>query len=291
MYIYGETGNTSIGNDSDSGTMFEAIPWSFYPDDKVRFWVHYGMVILGFVLALITTVAQWTNPAPYGKHSKQDANWGCEIPQRLGHIISDAVPGVVLFILVFFLYGNQRQPVNIVFLVLFQAHYIHRGIIHPIIMRYSSPTVPLGITLGGFFPNAMFHFLCADFIGNAKYADNYHYDPRFIIGLVLFIIGYIINKWADWKLRELRKQRSKNSYAGYYIPYGGMFELVTCPNYFGEFVEWFGWALATWSLAGLVWFLFGVATFFPRSWHNHKWYQQQFENYPSNRRAMIPFIY
>jgi hypothetical protein len=29
-------------------------------------------------------------------------------------------------------------------------------------------------------------------------------DPRFILGLLLFIAGYIINRWADWKLRSLR---------------------------------------------------------------------------------------
>lgn len=58
---------------------------------------------------------------------------------------------------------------------------------------------------------------------------------------------------------------------GYYIPYGGFFELISCPNYFGEFVEWLGWSLATWSVAGLVWTLFALATFLPRSWHNHKW--------------------
>ena len=30
----------------------------------------------------------------------QEAKWGPPIPQRLGHILSDAVPGVLLFILV-----------------------------------------------------------------------------------------------------------------------------------------------------------------------------------------------
>ena len=59
---------------------------------------------------------------------------------------------------------------------------------------------------------------------------------------------------------------------GYYIPYGGLFELITCPNYFGELVEWLGWSLATWSLAGLVFTLFAAATFIPRSWHNHNWW-------------------
>lgn len=29
-------------------------------------------------------------------------------------------------------------------------------------------------------------------------------DPRFILGILLFVVGYIINRWADWKLRSLR---------------------------------------------------------------------------------------
>ena len=29
-------------------------------------------------------------------------------------------------------------------------------------------------------------------------------DPRFILGILLFVAGYIINRWADWKLRSLR---------------------------------------------------------------------------------------
>jgi hypothetical protein len=32
-------------------------------------------------------------------------------------------------------------------------------------------------------------------------------DPRFSVGIIIFIIGYIINKWADLKLRSLRETK------------------------------------------------------------------------------------
>ncbi|XP_052777394.1 3-oxo-5-alpha-steroid 4-dehydrogenase 1-like isoform X1 [Mya arenaria] len=282
----------------------QAIPWSLYRDDETRFWVHIGLVILGFLLSVITLIAQWAKPAPYGKHEGSEAgNWGPMIPQRLGHIFSDAIPGVLMFILVFYLYGDSRGTVNYIFLALWLCHYIHRGIIHPLTMRYRSGQVALGITLGGFFPNCLFHFLNADFIGSAVYASNYYYDPRFICGIVIFVLGFVINRWADYKLRSLRRPKTEDGKvmtslqtnvdgdSGYFIPRGGLYEVISCPNYFGELVEWLGWSLATWSLAGLVWALFGAATFLPRSWHNHNWYKRQFEDYPSQRKALIPFIY
>lgn len=264
-------------------------PYSLYETDTTRFWVHYGLVILGAVLALVTAVAQWRDPAPYGKHERKDQNWGPLIPQRLGHFLSDALPGVVLFVLVFVFYGTQNKNyINYIFLAMFLSHYVHRGIIHPLIMRYRNPRVAIGITLGGFFPNCLYHFVNADFIGSAEYHSNYYYDPRFIVGVILFCAGYVINRHSDLKLRSLRDTKGCT---GYYIPYGGFFELVTCPNYFGELVEWIGWSLATWSFAGLVWTLFCAATFVPRARHNHAWYKSQFDSYPPNRKSLIPFLF
>lgn len=46
----------------------KAVPWHLYRNETTRFWVHYGLVILGFVLAVVTIIAQWAKPAPYGKH-------------------------------------------------------------------------------------------------------------------------------------------------------------------------------------------------------------------------------
>lgn len=50
---------------------FSGHPYSLYETDTTRFWVHYGLVILGAVLALVTAVAQWRDPAPYGKHERK----------------------------------------------------------------------------------------------------------------------------------------------------------------------------------------------------------------------------
>lgn len=36
----------------------------------------------------------------------------------------------------------------------------------------------------------------------------------------------------------------------YQIPCGGMYELISCPNYLGETIEWIGYAITTGSIAG-----------------------------------------
>jgi len=271
--------------------MFEAIPYTFYESGTTYFWVHFGLVILGFVLAVITCITQWVKPAPYGKHEREDPNWGPKIPQRLSHIISDAITGILMFSLVFFLFSTEvadKGILNYVFYGLFMVHTLHRGLIHPLTMRYRSSSVPIGITIGGLMPNVLYQWLIANHIGVAGYDSSYPYDPRFILGILIYVVGFVINRWADFKLRSLR---STKGCTGYYIPYGGLFDLVVMPNYFGELVQWIGWTIATWSLSGVVWTLFCAATFVPRSRHNLQWYKEQFENFPSNRKALIPFIF
>ncbi|GFO37126.1 3-oxo-5-alpha-steroid 4-dehydrogenase [Plakobranchus ocellatus] len=274
--------------------LFEPIPYDFYKYGTTYFWVHFGLVIVGFVLAIITFLSQRLHPAPYGKHDSPDAKWGPLVPQRLAHVMSDAVPGVLWFVLIFFLYSKEhsdKEVINYIFFGLFLVHTVHRGIIHPLLMRYKSSKVAIGICLGALIPNFLYHFLNANHISVARYHDNYYYDPRFILGVLLYVIGFVINRWADWKLRSLRNTKGETSCVGYYIPYGGLYELVSCPNYFGETIQWIGWTLATWSLSGLVWTCFSAATFFARAYHNHMWYKENFENYPPNRRAIVPFIY
>ena len=89
---------------------------------------------------------------------------------------------------------------------------------------------------------------------------------------------------SDNILLRLRKPGG----SGYSIPRGGAFRYVSCPNYLGELLEWAGWALATWSLAGLAFFAYAVANLLPRALSHHRWYREKFEDYPAKRRALIP---
>jgi hypothetical protein len=70
-----------------------------------------------------------------------------------------------------------------------------------------------------------------------------------------------------------------------------MFEYVSAANYFGECVEWFGFAVASWSLSGLAFSIFTLSNIGPRACHHHQWYKEKFgSKYPKDRKALIPFI-
>jgi protein-S-isoprenylcysteine O-methyltransferase Ste14 len=103
----------------------------------------------------------------------------------------------------------------------------------------------------------------------------------------MFLIGFSINFQSDSILRNLRKPGE----TGYKIPRGGFFRFISAPNYFGEMVEWTGWAIATWSMGGAVFAIWTFANLFPRALSNHRWYRESFgDQYPKERRAVIPFL-
>lgn len=63
---------------------------------------------------------------------------------------------------------------------------------------------------------------------------------------------------------------------------------VTSPAYLGELIAWAGFALLTWSLAGVIIFLITAGNLVPRAFATHKWYQEKFPDYPPERKALIP---
>ena len=273
--------------------------------EEARFWIHWALVILGFLFAIVTFFFQLKRPARYGRHDRGTGK--LYVPQLIAAIATELIPGVIFFTILYFAQGrNYSQPANVVFYCLFTIHYIHRGIIYPFYAlcgRYCSGKMALFYPLVTFVANLLYHYINADFIGTACYLPGYYYDPRFVIGVVLFVLGFVINVSHDvyigilrvWKKRQ-GEEDSKDTVTGdnerlYYLPQCGLYKIVMNPNYVGEGLEWFGWTIATWSLSGLVWWMFVMATFIPRARHNLKWYKRHFDDFPKYRKGLIPFIY
>ena len=82
----------------------------------------------------------------------------------------------------------------------------------------------------------------------------------------------------------------KNKGPGYHIPDKFLYKYLSAPNYFGEIIEWIGWAILTWSISGVVFLIWVIANLFPRAISHHRWYKSKFEDYPKTRKAIIPGI-
>jgi len=224
--------------------------------------------------------------APYGRHSRP--GWGPTIHRTAGWVIMES-PAVLVFVACFLASDRRRDPVAIVFLLLWQLHYAYRAFIYPFRLRGGQLRMPLSVVAMAFGFNVMNGYLQGRGIftlGPVRGAD-WFTDPRFIVGVLLFLGGYALNQQSDIILRGLRAPGD----SGYKIPVGGAFGLVSCPNYFGELVEWLGWAMLTWSPAGLVFFLWTAANLVPRARSHHRWYLERFPDYPRDRRAVIPWLY
>ena len=148
--------------------------------------------------------------------------------------------------------------------------------------------MPLVVVLMAIFFNAANSYINGAFLFHLmpNHAENWHTSLPFLMGSALFASGMFINIQSDNILLKLGKTKEGN----YQIPRGGLYQWLSCPNYFGEIMEWCGWALATWSLGGFSFAAWTMANLIPRAISHHRWYRQQFPDYPKTRKAILPFL-
>ncbi|CAG0882136.1 unnamed protein product [Darwinula stevensoni] len=224
--------------------------------------------------------------APYGRYTS--TRYGkLTIPSNLAWFIQESS---CFFTALYVLLTTLRRSipsVNKVLLFMFFAHYFQRGFVYPYLMKKSQEH-PLFITLNAVLFCVYHGYLQAFYLVEAAtYPAHHFYTPQFLLGSALFLIGMGTNMHSDHLLRSLRGSGE----SGYKIPRGGIFEYVSAGNYFGELLEWWGFALASWfSLPALSFAVFVALFLIPRGMHHHKFYQEKFEDYPKNRKAIIPFI-
>ncbi|MEE2733399.1 MAG: 3-oxo-5-alpha-steroid 4-dehydrogenase [Pseudomonadota bacterium] len=247
----------------------------------------FNSLLIGvFASALLTVLVLLFVNAPYGRH--QSSGWGPTISVRLGWVLMES-PASLVFLYCYFSGAQAFELAPMILLVLWQLHYLHRSFIYPfqIKVKPGARTTLLVIALGALYCGIN-GYLNGTYIAHYGTHLNQDWlsDPRFAIGVGLFGFGYYLNKKSDHMLQALRQQHPGE----YQIPYGFGFRWVSMPNYLGEIITWSGFALASWSLAGLSFVVFTMANLVPRALANHRWYRETFTDYPQDRRAVIPYI-
>ena len=242
------------------------------------------LVLAWIALAVILFPLLLKVKAPYGRHTSK--KWGPLINNRAGWMLME-LPSLILFAtlaLTGTLYGKLW-----LFFGVWILHYTNRIFVYPLRTRTRGKKIPLLIVLLASFFNLVNGFVNGYWLGHLagsleRVAGSPEIDPALIAGIILFAGGFLLNQVADSYLISLRKGKG----GGYFIPFHPVFKYISCPNFTGEIIEWAGFALMTWSLPGLSFAIWTAVNLIPRALHHHRWYRENFPDYPERRKAVIP---
>lgn len=245
------------------------------------------LLITQFALTIPVFILLVYVKAPYGKfgHSGRAVFvWD----SRIAWMLMELPAAATIFVMYLNSPAREEGSLSVVYLLIWEFHYLYRTFVFPFLMKGSRKNFPGIIVLSAWFFNVMngfingyFLFYLRPIIDGKVFTQNF-----FIIGVIIFFSGFFIHSYSDALIRGLRKKYGE----GYHVPRGGLYRWISNPNYLGEWIQWSGWAILTWSLPGLAFSLFTFANLFPRALANHQWYLNEFENYPSERNAFIPMF-
>lgn len=241
------------------------------------------------VLAVAVFVALFYVNAGYGVFVSR--RWGPTVSNKAGWVMMEA-PVFILMTVLWLLSPRRCDAVPLCFLALFQLHYFQRSFVFPFLIK-GKGRMPLTIVAMGVVFNAINAMMQGGWIfylaPEGLYDTAWFATPQFIFGTAVFVFGMAVNLHSDYIIRHLRKDGDTK----HYIPYGGMFRWVSSANYFGEFMEWVGFAILTWSFSGAVFALWTFANLAPRAVALRRRYEAEFgeEFTKLNRKSILPFIF
>lgn len=198
------------------------------------------------------------------------------------------------------LHKDPRRVV--VLIVLWGMHFVRR--FGEVLLVH---TYKRGISLLEVIGSVVYYSLFGFWIAwSINYNIDYLTPPSYIFlpGICLYVVGATGNFICHLQLRAMRKGKRRkvsdmveDPVSKHVIPYGGCFNLVSCPHYLFEIVTWLGFALATFTLAAWMFFLVGLMTLVVYAIKRHNAYKSVFygrnamPTYPQSRKRLIPYIF
>ena len=239
-------------------------------------------------IAIVVHITMFFVTAPFGRHTTE--NWGISINNKTAWIVME-MPSLLIMIYFLFRGHNSFNSYVWILFVLWIIHYFNRTLIYPFRIKATPKKMPLVIACSGAWFNLVNAGLNGYYLSELAPSDKYNASwltsLPFIVGILLFFCGLIINWKADTILINLRKPGE----TGYKIPQGFLFKYVSSPNLFGEIMEWSGFALMAFNLPALTFMVWTFANLVPRAKNHHDWYLKHFPDYPKERKIVFPFLF
>ena len=249
----------------------------------------YNLLLKSMVaMASVVFVALYFVKAGYGKF--RTPGWGFSINNKTAWVLMEAP----VFFTMAVLWLQSADPwllPQLVLFLLFELHYFQRSFVFPLLLK-GKGSMPVCIMLMGVTFNVVNGMMQAGglfLFPPAEYADGAAYliQPRTLAGIAIFFAGMAVNIHSDHVIRSLRKPGDTN----HYLPERGMYRFVTSANYFGELVEWTGFAIASSTWASWVFVLWTAANLVPRAAAIYNRYAEEFGDVVYSRKRIIPFVY
>ena len=251
------------------------------------------LLLIGFAYALLVFAASFVGTAAYGgRFGLKGKKQGLKLGSRMGWIIME-LPGLLVFPVIYFMGTNAYEAVPLFFLAIWMMHYSNRALITPMLMRVQPGTpasFSFNVIIAGWITLFLHGYFNAAYLTEFgdQYTQDWFSDPRFFIGLSIYLTGFILNIYSDHILRNLRSKTPAPDEPRYKIPYGGAFRWVTCPQYLGEILSFTGFAIMTWNLGAVFVLAMTAGNLIPRALYTHRWFRKNFEDYPKERKAIFP---
>jgi 3-oxo-5-alpha-steroid 4-dehydrogenase 1 len=250
------------------------------------------LLAAALAFAAVVFVVSWFLPSPYGRFAS--SRFGVSLSPRLGWFLME-LPATLSFWFFFVRGPHRAETVPLVFAAMWLFHYGNRGFYFPFrirVARGDRSSFSLMVVGAGWLVTSLHgYFHAAWFTRFGDYTVDWLRDPRFLIGFAIYYSNYALNIHSDAILRRLRTPEELAAGEKIYrIPRGGLYRWVTSPSYLTELCAWAGFALCTWSLAGVFILVVSAANLVPRAFATHRWYRSRFADYPPERKALIPYL-
>ena len=240
------------------------------------------------VIAAFVFIALYFVKAGYGIFRTKQ--WGISINNKAAWVMMEA-PVFIVMLYMWASNGASTALPSLLAFLLFELHDFQRSFIFPMLMKGKS-RMPIAIMLMGITFNVINGLL----IGTSLFVFPpslfnegiaYLAHPTAILGIAIFFVGMAINLHSDHVIRHLRQPGDTR----HYLPQKGFYRYVTSANYFGELVEWTGFALLCSTPAAWLFVVWTAANLIPRAAAIHRHYREEFGEAVGTRKRVIPFVY